>query len=271
MAIITISRQLGSLGTEIAKKLKEDLNLNYLDKEFLEKELVNHYGLSEKKVARYDEKKPTFWDFSGEKERYRHFLKTIMYNFARKGNSILIGRGGQILFKGIPGTLNVRIFAPEELRIERITKKYDCNEAMAEHIIRHSDSDRDGFHRFFFDADWNDQNLYDLIVNTQTLSIATIVNMIKDAVEDTKIMEMNADTESRLADVCISQEVITSIQYIEMIPIRFFEVEASNGNVFLRGAASLIEHIKQCEDAARKVPGVKNVKNDIALVRYTNV
>lgn len=49
MAIITISRQLGSFGTEIAKKLQEELHYSYLDKQSLEEELVHKYGISEKK------------------------------------------------------------------------------------------------------------------------------------------------------------------------------------------------------------------------------
>ena len=64
MAIITISRQFGSLGTIIAKALKDELKLEYLDKIKLEETLVSDYGIPEEKVERYDEKKPAFWDIS---------------------------------------------------------------------------------------------------------------------------------------------------------------------------------------------------------------
>ena len=62
MAVITISRQLGSLGTEIAKGLNEKLQLNYLDKSKLETALVSEYGISGESIERYDEKKPPLWD-----------------------------------------------------------------------------------------------------------------------------------------------------------------------------------------------------------------
>jgi len=263
MAVITISRQVGSSGSEIAKKLKEDLGLNYLDKEVLEKELVRHYGLSEKKVACYDEKKPSFWDFSSDKDLYLHSMKTAMYNFAKKGNSILIGRGGQVLFRDIPGTLNIRVFAPLSLRIERIMKRNNCNAVMAERIIRQSDRDREGFYSYFFNTDWNDQEMYDLIINTQTLTVDTAVDLIKSAVKDTKIMEVDVDAEKKLSDICLSQEVIASILYIEKIPVRYLEATATNGVINLKGAVGGKDYIQQSEDAARKIPGVKNVTNEI--------
>ena len=124
MAIITISRQFGSLGTIIAKALKDELKLESLDKIALEETLVSDYGIPEEKVERYDEKKPAFWDiFSSDKDRYLHFLKTVLYDFASKGNCIIIGRGGQVLLKDIPGVLHVRIVAPRELRIKRIKER----------------------------------------------------------------------------------------------------------------------------------------------------
>ena len=124
MAIITISRQMGSFGTTIAKSLQEKTGYNFLDKDSLEKELVNKYGIPEDQASRYDEKKPAFWDmFSSDKDRYIYFLKSAMYELARQGNSIVMGRGGQVLFADIPGALHVKIVAPYELRIQRVKEE----------------------------------------------------------------------------------------------------------------------------------------------------
>ena len=270
MAIITISRQVGSFGTEIAKMLKEGLNLNYLDKESLEKELVSRYGIPEEKVERFDEKKPAFWDiFSSDKDRYLHFMKTAMYEFARKGNCVIIGRGGQVLFKDLPGTLHVKIVAPTELRIERIKTRYNYNDRLAEQIIRHSDHDRVGFHKFFFHINWEDPCLYDLMINTQALTVEAAVRLIKEAVEATKILEKEPEKDSKLVDLCLGQEVITSIAYAEKIPVQFLEVVAVSGIVTLRGSTLTTEDINRCEAAARKVPGVKNVVNEIYYIPNT--
>lgn len=263
MAIITISREVGSLGTEIAKKTKEDLGLNFLDKEVLEKELVGHYDISENKIEQYDEKGPSFWDFSLDKNRYLHFMKYAMYEFAKKGSCVIIGRGGQALFKGFADTLHIRVFAPTELRIERLMKRYKCNAAMAERIIRHSDHDREGFHRFFFNVDWNDKKLYDLIINTNIINIDTAVQMIKDVASSTKILEKKPDEAGKITDICLSQEVYTTIIYKEKIDIQFLEVTAAKGTVTLKGVTSKEENIEKCEKIARNVAGVNQVVNEI--------
>jgi len=270
MVTITISRQLGSLGTDIAKKLKEELGFNYLDNESLEVELVNKYGIPEEKVEKYDEKKPAFWDmFSSDKDRYLHFMKTVIYEFARKGSCIIIGRGGQILLRDIPGVLHIRVIAPTELRIERIKRKYSYNDRPAEQIIRHSDHDRAGFHKFFFHVNWEDPNLYDLTINTCSFSVEAAVGLLKDALDSTGIMAKQSEKDSKLTDLCLSQEIITSIAYTEKIPVRFLEAIVVSGIVTLRGSTITTEDINHCEEIAHKVPGVKEVINEIYYIPPT--
>ncbi len=169
MAILTLSRQSGSFGTQIAKALVEPLKYRFLDKESLEKALAG-YGVSSASLQKYDEKRPSFWEiFSSERNRYLHFLKTVIYEFALQGNGIVLGRGGQVLLAGVPGVYHVRVIAPLPTRIERIKKAYKCDDRHAEAIIRHSDQARTGFHRFFFNVNWEDASLYDLVLNTQTI------------------------------------------------------------------------------------------------------
>lgn len=270
MAVMTISRQLGSLGTEIAKVLNEKLQLNYLDKIKLEKALVSEYGISGKSIEKYDEKKPPLWDiFSSDKDRYLHFMKTAIYEFAKQGNCIIIGRGGQILLKDIPGVLHVRVIAPLELRIERIKQQYSYKNKLAEQLIRHSDHDRTGFHKFFFHVNWEDPCWYDLVINTQSFTGENAVDLIKDALNMFGVEEKKSETERKLADLCLGQEVMTHIAYKEQIPIRFLEALAEDGVVTLSGSTSTSEDIEYCETVARKVPGVKDVINEVYLIPST--
>ena len=270
MAIITISRQFGSLGTMIAKKLKEELDFDYMDKIKLEEMLVSKYGIPEEKVEKYDEKKPAFWDvFSSDKDRYLHYMKTAIYEFAKKGNTIIIGRGGQVLLKNIPGALHVRIIAPEEIRIERITQRYSYDDKLGMQVIRHSDYDRAGFHKFFFHVNWEDPDLYDLMINTQTFSIEAAVSQIKNSLTLLGAFEKQEETQHKLADLCLSQQVITQIAYNEKIPIQFLEAHVENGIVTLKGSTITSDDIERCETAARQVSGVKDVINEIYFIPNT--
>jgi cytidylate kinase len=271
MAIITFSREVGSLGTEIAKKVKDNFGLNFLDKEVLEKELTDRYGLSPKKIERYDEKGPSLWDFSLDKERHLHYIKSAMFEFALKGSCILIGRGGQVLFTGFPDALHIRIIAPRDLRIERIRKRYDCSDKIAERILSQSDRNREAFHKFFFFSDWNDRNLYDLVINTRSIDVDAAAGMIGNFIEKTKLLDRKQEEKDRLSDICLSNSIVSKIRYEENIGLQYLDVETLNGTATLRGITSDAEDIEKSVHIAEKVPGVKKVINEIAVYKYPQV
>lgn len=263
MAILTLSRQSGSFGTQIAKALAEHLKYRFLDKESLEKALAG-YGVSPSSLQKYDEKRPSFWElFSSERNRYLHFLKTVIYDFARQGNGIVLGRGGQVLLAGVPGVYHVRVIAPPATRIERLKKAYKCDERHAEAIMRHSDQARAGFHRFFFNVNWEDSSGYDLVLNTQSIGAETAAELLRKVISLLDGKEIQKEREKRLADMVLRQQVETAILYTEKIPVKFLETEAHDGVVTLNGTVSTHNAVSRCEEIARAVPGVKKVENRI--------
>lgn len=270
MALITISRQLGSLGNDIADALKNELSYAYLDKIQLEEMLVSTYGLPEESVEKYDEKKPAFWDiFFSEKDRYLHFMKTAMYEFAQQGNGIILGRGGQVLLKDVPGALHVRVVAPMELRLERVKQRYNCDDRLAEQLIRNSDHDRIGFQKFFFHINWEDLSQYDLVMNTGTFTVVQVVEFVKSAIEMLDLKRKQEDCAKKLADLCLGQAVVTQIAYKEKLPIQFLEALVDHGVVTLRGSTITADDIQRCEQIAKTVPGVKHVVNEVYFIPNT--
>lgn len=270
MAIITISRQFGSLGTDIANSLKKELEFEYMDKSTLEESLVHNYGIPEENFKKYDERKPHFWDiFSSDKDRYLHFMKTAIFTFARKGNCIILGRGAQVLLQNIPVALHVRIIAPEEVRIERIKEQYHYTDKLAEQLLHHSDHDRSGFHKFFFHVNWENADLYDLVINTRRFTVNDVIAYIKDSLKMFDSEQKHQETKRRFADLCLGQEVVTHLVYKERIPIQFLEAVAKNGVVTLKGSTITSGDVEYCDKAARQVEGVKDVINEVYFIPNT--
>lgn len=270
MAIITISRQPGSLGPEIAGVLKADLAFDFLDKESMDGILVGKYEISQENVDKFDERKPGLWEsLSTEKDRYFHFMKTAIYEFSRKGNCIIVGRGGQVLFEDIPGVLRVRIVSPEDVRVERYKNKYQYDGKHAQKAVRQIDMDRTGFHKSFFGVNWEDPLLYDLIINTNLFSAEAAVRLIKEAVGASGIMNRISDTRKRLDDLCMSHEALTRIMYIDRIHVQFLEVFVENKIVTLKGLVNEKEQIAQCEEIILRISGVKDVVNEIVFSPIT--
>jgi len=263
MPIITISRQLGSLGTDIAQLLCKRFQYQCVDKELLEG-AFGESGLPRESVERYDEKKPGFWDiFKTDKARYLHFVKGALFGFARKGNCVILGRGGQAALGNIPGILHVRVVAPMEKRIQRITKRFECDERQAAKFIDQNDQERGGFHKFFFDCNWEDSDLYDLVINTGSLSAESAARLIQDVAKSDEFAARQTETLLKLDDLSLEHEIKTTIIYKEKLSIHFLEVFSQQGVVTLRGIAGDSRDVEQSEKIAASMENVKEVHNEV--------
>ena len=263
MPVITISRQLGSLGTEISKLLSKNFHSKHLDKESLEEVFAEH-GIPRESVERYDEKKPGIWDiFKTDKARYLHYMKGAIFDFARKGNCVVLGRGGQFVLKDLRGVLHVRIVASMEFRIQRIKKRFECDERHAAKIIEHNDHERAGFHKFFFDYNWEETCYYDLVINTASLSSEAAARLILDVANGAELLARQKETNLKLVDLSLEHRVKTDIIYNEKVSIQFLEISADNGVVTLSGIAADSDDVDRCEHIASAADEVKAVRNEI--------
>jgi cytidylate kinase len=268
MAVVTMSRQLGSLGTEVTEALAGRLGLTVVDKDSVESTLVS-MGLPEARVEQYDERKPGFWQlFSAEKDRYLHFVKTAIYRFAGQGNCIIVGRGGQALFRGIPGILKVHLVASHDVRVKRVMARHSVTEEQARQVVQRNDTERAGYHRFFFNVSWDNQELYDITLNTDSLSTEEAAGILSQALQAPSVGRAEPELKRRLADLCVVQDVITAVIYEQRIPTLFLEVTSSEGRVTMTGAVQVASSVQRCVDVARSVPGVKDVENRIEVVSY---
>lgn len=263
MAIFTFSRQSGSGGTQLARDLAERLQVPFLDKEALESFLIKH-GISGPKIEQYDEKKPSIWEkLSEEKDRYLHWLKVAVCEFARAGQGVILGRGTQVILAEIPGVYHIRVIAPHPARRKRIQEKYSCDAMRAEQIMRQSDHDRAGFHRFFFHVNWDDPGLYDLIVNTGGLRPEMALALLQEAAhredEDPRVRERDR----LLADLCLRHQVEARILCEERILVNYLDVQVNGGIVTLNGNLGELADIGRCRDAAARIDGVQGVISNL--------
>lgn len=264
--MVTISREAGAGGDEIARLLAKKLKWNFLDKEALER-LLAERGFPKMEFEIYDEKKPGLWHrFSAERDRYLHFLKMVSYDFARQGSCVIVGRGGQILFRDVPGAVRVRVVAPLQDRVEAVREKFDYDERRARQAVQHEDNERAGFHRFFFHANWDSSDLYDLIISTRFISESSAVDLIKNTVGSKEVAALKKERARKLEDLYLAQRVRIDILYEQQLPIHFLEIEVVDGVITLKGTAGNRESIARCETVAANVSGVTRVINEISYV-----
>jgi cytidylate kinase len=259
MAIITISRQLGSLGREVAQGAAEKFHYEYVDKEKVAEALAQ-YGLLAPDVDMFDEKKPSLWySFQLQRKKFLHSLEAVIYDFARKGNVVIVGRGGQVLLKDLRGVLHVRIIAPLDVRIKRILELAGGDEKRANRILNRSDRDSSGFLRSFFDVDWEQQSLYDLIINTEKLSVETCLKMIGESISSLEINEGGKEVEATLADLALTQKAEVALMGVLEIGFGNLTVQVSRGVVRLSGHVASAPLKEDCLRAVKLIQGVNRV------------
>jgi cytidylate kinase len=261
MAIITISHEMGAGGPEIGMALARRLGYRYVDQELIS-EAARRYGLLEEKLAHLDESKPSLFErFDTETRRYITVIQTALLEFAEDDRVVLMGRGGQWLLRGIPHVLRVRVMAPFDLRVKRVTRK--MAEQMGEaaqsrsvaEMVRKDDVEKSGRMRYLYERDLGDPTLYDLVVNTEKLSTEAAAELIAGVASRPELATTEA-SRRLVADRALASRVqVALLAHPETRRYRI-SVEASQGVVTLEGTAALDRAV----EVARGVRGVVDVK-----------
>ena len=200
MPVVTVSRELGSLGTRIAEGVAARLETACVDKEVLA-EMARQAGVPVQDIAEDEERllsrpmvvseemRAFFSKRQGQgrsglsEENYIERMSAAIEALAEQGNIVFVGRGVQMILAGRPGVLHTHIYAPPEVRAARVQAQRGLpDEASALQVVRQADDRRRGwFRRFFTGANWKDPRYYDLMISTGRISVATAVDLIVEA------------------------------------------------------------------------------------------
>lgn len=101
----------------------------------------------------------------------------------RQGNVVIVGRGGQAILKGLPGVLHVRVQAPLDTRFGHIAYTKNIHLLGLRKEIVERDQAAADYLRRFYDIDWADPMLYDMVINTTQLNVEAAAQMIVTAVK----------------------------------------------------------------------------------------
>jgi cytidylate kinase len=274
MAIITISREMGSGGIPIAHQAAEKLGYTLIDGEAIAK-VAPSYGLTPEALEKTDEKPPAFVEkVDAQTAIDFHRVELIILDYALKGNVIIYGRGGQDLLSGINSVLRVRVIAPYEDRIERWAEREWLDPDLARVLVRKSDQQRAGFIKYYFDRDWEDPLGYDLVINTLRLSEETAVKLICEGVKDKNLVERKDAGKKILQDRIIAKKAeiaLLSERIIEGMHHYHFHLEVQAGVVTLSGHVHSEDQRQAVHRAVTRVEGVKGIDDRLDIRQFRSV
>jgi cytidylate kinase len=165
--VITISREFGSEGENIAEKIAETLSYHLVDKNFISDMLVD-YGVVE--FDREYENMPGFWErLIGEREKLRDesvdMFNRIVSAIASHGNVVIVGRSGFEVLIDFADVLRVRLQAPLSVRVDEVMTQQNITHEQAEELVIESDKVRMAYVEEFYRVPWEAIRAFDLVIN----------------------------------------------------------------------------------------------------------
>lgn len=194
--IITIGRQHGSNGHDVARALEKALGYTCYDKEIVDhasensnfsKEIFNSYD--EKRVSPYIVPLP---HYMGMNEGFRLNMQVASAQFeairtlADKGNCIFVGRCADYILRNRSDLVRVFIMADEDFRVETLMKRKGITAEQAKKLLKEVDKDRSSYYRYYTDQIWGDAENYDLCLNSAVIGVYGAAAVIRAYLEATE-------------------------------------------------------------------------------------
>ncbi|HNY50657.1 MAG TPA: cytidylate kinase-like family protein [Smithella sp.] len=183
--IITVSREAGAGGSDISRRLAKAMGMDLIGGQIIQ-HVADSAKMSRKVIETLDEREVTFREtllssLFGENRpwpgEYLHHLTRVIGTIGIFGNVVIVGRGANFVLPQ-DRIFRTRIIAPMESRIRYFMEDRGYTRAEAEQYIVKRDNNRKAFVRKYFNADIADTQYYDMIINTEKISMAQATEAI---------------------------------------------------------------------------------------------
>ena len=267
MALITITRSLGSGESDIAQRVAHELNVTLYDDHAL-KEAALKMGIRSEDLKSLDEKAPGFFDriLSRRPELYRDFMEAVVYEVARNGEGVIIGHGSQVLLRDFGCALHVLLHASESARIENLIAQNMLSRETAEKLIQKSDNEQRGFFRYAFNLRMSDPSLYDLMINTEKLGTASTVKLIVESARSEEIKACSLEAVEAMERLSQSRKIRATLIDND-INVSMLHIDVTEKNVAqIRGYTYTRDEKAHILAVVNKLPEITEVKADISVM-----
>ncbi len=176
--ILTVSRQMGSLGRAVAEEAAQCLKCRLIWREVINQAALRA-GVPEVALATIDD-----IGFLGLHPRradmlaYHRAVRQVMAELAQEGEVVIVGRAGQVILQDEPEAVHVRVIAPCATRIARTAADKKISIEQAKGLVERSDQFRRNYLRRFYHVEVDDPCLYDLILNTEHMDVKSAADVI---------------------------------------------------------------------------------------------
>ena len=194
--LITISREYGAGGSELGVLLGRHLGWPVLDHELI-RQLAARLSCEEGEVVAMDEHAPSFLErlaavavvtapesrvhskpWTTDPDCVAAAAREVLLEAAQNPPLIVVGHGGNCLFRDRPDVLRIRVAAPFDVRVKRVAQRTGVVAQRAAAEVRRKDGDRQQYLQRYYQSQVNDACEYDLQINTGTISLDAAAHLV---------------------------------------------------------------------------------------------
>lgn len=266
MAVIAMTREMATRGSEVAAGLAQRLGLAIVHHEIVEHDIAEHAGLPESEVHCYLEGEASLMErWRLDRKRMSRYTAQEILELAANGNVLIRGWGATYLLRTVPHVLCVRIFAPMPFREKVLMERLGIQDAAAarREIERNA---HNGTMQRLFGIDWADPSLYAIVLNTERVPVSTCVDEIARLSDCAEFQETAYSRDALMDELILARVRLALDRRFGSKALQYgFKADVHDGKVVLTGATT-DEHL--IVEAVRLLQGVQGVTGVISKIEY---
>ncbi len=266
MPVIAMTQEMGSLAKDVSLQLAQTAQLAIMRHEVLEN-VAGRMHVPGSLISRLREGKAGLVErLTTDKERVAVYTAQEVFDLADKGNIVLRGWGATCLLRPVRHVLRVRVTRPFRQRVAWLMENLGTDdESFAEAEVRRSDDAHASRMHDQFGVTWGDPLLYDLVLNTDRVSVESCVEQIRHLASRPEFQE-TAESRAMLADLALNARIRAALKDHESTRDININIESKNGKAVLSGIVINANESAEAARVASTVAGIVSVDNQLRLM-----
>jgi cytidylate kinase len=264
-----MTREIGSLGTEVAAGVAKRLGLEIIRSEVAADNVARRLGVTESAVLRYLDGTASLLErWQIDRRKLFHYVAEEILGLAQKGNVLIKGWGAATLLRDVPHVISARVCAPMDFRVRILMERTGRKDATTvRDEIERFDAARARSLRAYFNVEQEDAGLYHIVLNTERLSVDACVNAICKLADGPRFRDTfrsRSALANKFLEAKISSALVEHIS-VAMAPLGL-SVSVADGKVTLAGTTCSGSLRARAEKIAHASAGMLKIDNRIVSV-----
>ena len=271
MPVIALTQGMGSLAQDIAEQLAAELNLSTLQHEVAGR-VAEKMHVSRSLINRLrGGKAGTLERLRADRRAMALYSAEEVLEAAAKGDVVIRGWGATQLLRPVPHIPCIRIMRPFAQRVQWLMEAIDTDDrGVAEAEIRRSDESNASRMQDQFGVQWNEPVLFDMVLNTDRLTVDSCVQQIKALLQRPEFAE-TAQSRALLQGLALSARVRAALRAHEATDGVDITIDSVDGRITLRGMVADAGEQSAAVQVSAGVPGVQSVDDQLRVMKRSKL